>query len=140
MKRLAPASCLLLLLFPLAVAAQGGDCNANGVSTTVKVYLAGFAGTDSITVADIIKSGKLEAAVKAFKITGFNWASGGNCLGGTMYHELHVTGDTLQPQDISAIKNLPPGAMIYFDCILAKNPGGKIYQLSPVSYKIRRQQ
>jgi len=107
-----------------------------GKEVPYKAFIKGFENADSITIADIIKSGKLESANEAFEVESYTIAFGGSDVGGEgLYSEMHVEKNELSDYNIKILSRLTKIKTIYFDCIKAKNKIGEIYLLKSFSCK-----
>jgi hypothetical protein len=92
--------------------------------------------TDSLTINDIIKSGKLKSANKAFTILSFKIGFGGDGLTNGMPAEMFIEKNLLTQCHKKILEKLRPGTILYFDCIEVKNKTGEIYFLKSFSVRV----
>ena len=95
---------------------------------------ASFSGIrDSITIEQLLQSGKMQPDRNAFEIISVN-VSGDGCFG-SGYFTFKVNGASFSSTDIELIKKITRST-IFFDSILAKNKVGQLVYLTPFTYRI----
>jgi hypothetical protein len=108
----------------------------NGRQIAYKSFIAGFENRDLLSIDDIIKSGKSESANKAFTILSFKIGFGGDGLTNGMPAEMFIEKNLLTQCHKKILEKLRTRAILYFDCIEAKNKIGEIYFLKSFSVRL----
>jgi hypothetical protein len=116
---------ILLLAFGFfsthALLAQRNDsCKIPAVDSA---YFPGIQNQDSITVSQLLKTGRLISKNKKFKVSSFTFCFDGDER--EIYCQ-NVKSGIFSQEDIAVLRGMKKGDTIIFECILAKNKAGDL--------------
>lgn len=128
-------ACTALLFTILSTFTAIAQQNCAGKVVPYKTSIAGC--TDSVSVEDILRAGRIESVNKAFTIISFTLSTGGNCMIDGLYTSTNCASASFSTQAIELIKRLPPGRKFYLDCVRVRNIIGQEFFLQTQVMRVR---
>ena len=125
----------ILFLFLVALNSHAQECPLKSIS--VKPFIAGYMGRDSLTVAEILNAGKLATKNNGFEVLSFYLGTGNGCVGGGgMPVEIHCKSNDLTGEAYQLLKR-GAGRTFFFSHAHARNSLGEMYCLAPIAVHLK---